>query len=104
MPEHRSIALSKRIGDAINARYHAVIRGSKRGVATPKTDRFIELEIPPAYRQNLRGMSASSAPSPWSSRRVAAMARLELLGRQLADPVTAPRRPSASRRSGRMRW
>ena len=43
-PEHRSVALSKRIGDSINKRFHAVIKGSKRGVATPKTDRFVELE------------------------------------------------------------
>ncbi|MFM8633649.1 MAG: flagellar basal body P-ring protein FlgI [Planctomycetia bacterium] len=89
-PEHRSIAVSKRVGDCINSRFHTVIRGSKRGVATPKTDRFIELEIPSIYRHNLaryiRVVGAMAVVEPRGGRH----ARLELLGRQLADPVTAP--------------
>lgn len=89
MPEHRSIALSKRIGDAINSRFHAVIKGSKRGVATPKTDRFIELEIPFVYRHNMdryiRVVRSIAVIEPQGGRH----ARLDLLGRQLTDPVTA---------------
>lgn len=89
-PEHRSVALSKRIGDTINRRFHAVIDGAKRGVATAKTDRYVELEIPPAYAHNLgryiqvvRSICLNEMPG----RR---LERLELLARQLADPVTAP--------------
>ncbi len=89
-PEHRSVALSKRLGDSINKRFHAVIKGSKRGVATPKTDRFVELEVPPVYKQNLgryiRVVRAVAVVEPPAGRH----ARLELLDRQLADPVTAP--------------
>ena len=89
-PEHRSIALSKRIGDGINRRFHAVIKGSKRGVATPKTDRFIELEVPPIYKNNLaryiRVVRSIAVVEPPAGRH----ARLELLDRQLSDPVTAP--------------
>ncbi len=88
-PEHRSVALSKRIGDAINGRFHTVIRGSKQGVATPKTDRFIELEIPTTYRHNLtryiRVLGAVAVTEPTNGFH----ARLDLLRRQLADPVTA---------------
>jgi len=90
MPEHRSVALSKRIGDCINRRFHAVLRGAKRGVATPKTDRYIELEIPPAYADNLgryiRVVRSLAVVEPAGGRH----ARLELLSRQLGDPVTAP--------------
>ena len=90
-PEHRSVGLSKRIGDCINRRFHAIVRGVKRGVATPKTDRFIELEIPEVYRNNLaRYLSvvrSLAVAEPAGNRH----ARLELLGRRLADPVTAPR-------------
>jgi flagellar basal body P-ring protein FlgI len=90
LPEHRSVALSKRIGDCINRRFHAVIRGAKRGVATPKTDRYIELEIPPAYADNLaryiRVVRSLAVIEPAGGRH----ARLELLSRQLGDPVTAP--------------
>jgi hypothetical protein len=88
-PDHRSIALSKRIGDCVNRRFHTIVRGSKRGVATPKTDRFIELEIPPGYShaldryvQVVRAVAVNEA----AGRR---LERLELLSRQLADPVTA---------------
>ena len=89
-PEHRSIALSRRIGDTINKRFHAVIKGTKRGVATPKTDRFVELEVPTVYKHNLaryiRVVRAVAVVEPPAGRH----ARLELLARQLADPVTAP--------------
>ena len=88
--EHRSSAMSKRLGDWINRRFHAVIRGSKRGVATPKTDRFIELEVPPLYRHNLaryvRVVQCVAVIEPPEGRH----ARMQLLARQLEDPVTAP--------------
>lgn len=89
-PEHRSVAVSKRVGDTINRRFHAVIRGSKRGVATPKTDRFIELEIPPEYEHHLdryvRVVRCLAVNEPAGGR----LNRLEMLSRQLEDPVTAP--------------
>ncbi|MEI6239630.1 MAG: flagellar basal body P-ring protein FlgI [Planctomycetia bacterium] len=89
-PEHRSVALSKRIGDSINKRFHAVIKGTKRGVAIPKTDRFIELDVPSVYKNNLarfvRVVRCVAVVEPPAGRH----ARLELLARQLADPVTAP--------------
>jgi hypothetical protein len=88
--EHRSSAMSKRLGDWINRRFHAVIRGSKRGVATPKTDRFIALEVPPLYRNNLaryiRVVQCVAVIEPSEGRH----ARMQLLARQLEDPVTAP--------------
>ena len=89
-PEHRSVAMSKRLGDCINRRFHAVVRGSKRGAANPKTDRYIELQIPPVYRHNLaryvKVVRCVAVIEPPGGRH----ARLELLARQLADPVTAP--------------
>jgi HEAT repeat protein len=89
-PENRSVAMSKRLGDCINRRFHAVVRGTKRGAATPKTDRYIELEIPSVYKHNLgryvRVVRCVAVMEPPGGRH----ARLELLGRQLADPVTAP--------------
>ncbi len=89
-PEHRSVAMSKRLGDCINKRFHAVVRGSKRGAATPKTDRYIELQIPSIYRHNLaryvKVVRCVGVIEPPGGRH----ARLELLARQLADPVTAP--------------
>ncbi|MFM7243617.1 MAG: flagellar basal body P-ring protein FlgI, partial [Planctomycetaceae bacterium] len=88
--DHRSFAMSKRLGDWINRRFHAVIKGVKRGVATPKTDRYIELEVPPIYRHNLaryvRVVQSIAVIEPPGGRH----ARMQLLARQLTDPVTAP--------------
>jgi len=89
-PEHRSFAMSKRLGDWINRRFHTAARGAKRGVANPQTDRFIALEVPPLYRHNLaryvRVVQNVAVIEPPGGRH----ARLQLLSRQLADPVTAP--------------
>ncbi len=89
-PEHRSFTMSKRVGDWINRRFHAVLHGAKRGVATPKTDRYIHLEVPPVYRHNLaryvRVVQSVAVIEPPEGRH----ARLQLLARQLTDPVTAP--------------
>ncbi|MFM9059952.1 MAG: flagellar basal body P-ring protein FlgI [Planctomycetaceae bacterium] len=89
-PEHRSFAMSKRIGDWINRRFHAVVRGTKRGVATPKTDRYVALEVPTVYRHNIprfmRVVQCVAVIEPPEGRH----SRLQLLSRQLADPVTAP--------------
>ncbi|MBM4057079.1 MAG: hypothetical protein FJ275_02415 [Planctomycetes bacterium] len=88
--DHRSFAMSKRLGDWINRRFHAVIKGAKRGVANPKTDRYIELEVPPLYRHNLgryvRVVLNVAVIEPPGGRH----ARMLLLARQLTDPVTAP--------------
>jgi flagellar basal body P-ring protein FlgI len=88
--DHRSFAMSKRLGDWINRRFHAVIKGVKRGVANPQTDRYIELEVPQTYRHNLarylRVVQSIAVIEPPGGRH----ARMQLLARQLDDPVTAP--------------
>jgi hypothetical protein len=87
--DHRSFAMSKRLGDWINRRFHAVIKGVKRGVANPQTDRYIALEVPPTYRHNLgryiRVVQSIAVIEPPGGRH----ARMQLLARQLTDPVTA---------------
>jgi hypothetical protein len=87
--EDKSVYLSKQMGDAVNRRFHTFIRGMKQGVATPKTDEFIELEIHPRYKYNLtryvrviRSVAVFESPTQL-------VQRLDLLERQLADPVTS---------------
>jgi len=50
---HASIAASTRVGAAINARFYMYREGSKKGVATPKTDKLIDLDIHPRYENNV---------------------------------------------------
>ena len=45
--------MSARIGEAVNHRFHIFDHGIKEGVATPKTDEFIVLDVHPRYKDNI---------------------------------------------------
>lgn len=87
--EQHSIRTSSQAGAAINARFHTYDRGVKRGVATPKRDNFIELEVHPRYKHNLvryvriiQNIAVIESPSD-------RLRRLEQLERKLLEPTTA---------------
>ena len=86
-----SIRSAMMIASAINKRFHTFEHGIKRGVANPKQDDLIELDVDSRYRNNLvRYMRVirSIAIGP----RAAELAnRLPDLERQLLDPATAAR-------------
>jgi hypothetical protein len=87
--ENHSIRTATLIGAAINARFFTHDRGIKRGVATPKRDNYIELEIHPRYKHNLaRYMRVirSLAVNESAAERVA---RLELLEQKLLEPASS---------------
>jgi len=86
--EDKSVFLSKQIGDALNRRFHTYAHGSQQGIATPKTDTFIELQMHPRYRHNLprymrviRSIAIRETPTEQ-------IGRLKLLEKQLLDAVT----------------
>jgi hypothetical protein len=77
------------VGAAINLRFHTFDRGVKRGVATPKRDNFVELEVHPHYKHNLarymrviQNIAIDEAPAD-------RLKRMELLERKLLEPTTA---------------
>jgi flagellar basal body P-ring protein FlgI len=87
--EYQSAQTSQQIGDAINRRMHMFLAGIKEGVATPKTDQFVELRVHPRYKDNIiryihvvRNIAFKETPTN-------RQARIDLLARQLDDPVTA---------------
>jgi flagellar basal body P-ring protein FlgI len=87
--EHQSIRLSQGISKAINKRFYTYIEGRQQGVANPKTDEFIEIALHPRYKDNvgrymrvLRSVAIAESPSE-------KQARMDLLKKQLVDPVTA---------------
>ncbi|HEV2971492.1 MAG TPA: flagellar basal body P-ring protein FlgI [Pirellulales bacterium] len=84
----KSVFLSKQIGDALNRRFHTFAHGTQQGVATPKTDTFIELQMHPRYKHNLpryirvvRSVAIHETPTEQ-------IGRLKLLEKQLLDAVT----------------
>jgi flagellar basal body P-ring protein FlgI len=87
--DHQSIRLSQTVAKAVNERFHTYIDGRRMGVATPKTDEFIELAMHPRYRENVsrymrvaRNIAVRESP-------VQRLERLKLLREQMLDPVTA---------------
>ena len=86
--ERQSIRVSQQVGKAINNRFHSFVEGSQKGVATPKTDEFVELVLHPRYKDNVgrymrvvRNIAVAESP-------IQLQDRLQLLRNQLLDPVT----------------
>ncbi|MBN1853797.1 MAG: flagellar basal body P-ring protein FlgI [Pirellulales bacterium] len=86
---HRSVRTSSQIGVAINRRFHTFIRGSQEGMATPKTENFVELLVHPRYKDNVarymrvvRNIAIHESPFTQDP-------RLALLESQLNDPMTS---------------
>lgn len=86
--DHQSIRLSQTVAKAVNDRFHTYVDGRRMGVATPKTDEYIDLVMHPRYKENvgrymrvIRNIAMHETP-------VERLKRLELLRDQLLDPVT----------------
>ena len=88
-PDARNVLNSSQIGNVINRRFHIYEGGLKQGVAKPKTDEFVELKLHPRYKDNaerytrvVRAMALRESP-------VQQQARIQLLERQLLNPITS---------------
>jgi hypothetical protein len=87
--QHQSIRLSQQVAKAVSERFHTYINGRRMGVATPKTDEYIEIALHPRYKDSvgrymrvIRSIAVQESPAK-------RLERLELLQHQLLDPVTA---------------
>lgn len=87
--EHQSIRLSQAVGKAVNNRFYSYVDGQQRGVATPKTDEFLELELHPRYKDNVGRYMRVVRSIAINETASELQARLELLKKQLLDPVTS---------------
>jgi hypothetical protein len=87
--EHRSVRASQQIGVAINRRFNTFIHGVKTGVATPKTDEFVELIVHPRYKDNVGRYMRVVRSIAFRETESQLQNRLALLERQLLDPVTS---------------
>ncbi len=87
--DSRSVMTATLISSAINNRFHVFQRGTKKGVADPKNDTYIELAAHPRYRHNLVRYMAVVRNIPMESTPAQHVAWLALLERQLAEPTSA---------------
>lgn len=87
--DYRHVLISKALADAINRRFYYVDGTTRRGIANAREDDFIELEVADRYRQNVHRMFAVILALTTEKDLGKIHQRMELLGRQLEDPVTA---------------
>ena len=87
--EYKSFRLSQDLAKCVNDRFHVFRNGRKEGLAVPKTDEFVELQIDDRYKENvgrfMRVIRHLAINEPPAKRQV----RIQLLGQQLLDPLTA---------------
>ena len=87
--ERQSVRMSQTVAKAINKRFYSYVDGQRKGVATPKTDEFIELNLHPRYKDNVGRYMRIVRSLPLSESRSQLRSRLSLLNNQLLDPITS---------------
>lgn len=88
-PDDKSVRLAAQLGAAINRRFHTFSRGIKSGVANPKTDERIDLKVHPRYKENIARYIRVVRSIPLKETASEQAMRVQLLERQLLDPITA---------------
>lgn len=88
-PGQQSVTNSAAIGAALNRRFHTFSQGVKRGVATPKTDEYIEIDVHARYKDNIERYVQVVRSVPLRESTSERAERLKLLERQLFDAVTS---------------
>jgi len=86
--EENPLRQATSIAKAINERFTTVTRDGRSGVATPKTDKAIELTIPESYRLNIGRYSQVIGNIAFDEQPQDRVNRLEQLDRELNEPLT----------------
>ncbi|HEX3659535.1 MAG TPA: flagellar basal body P-ring protein FlgI [Pirellulales bacterium] len=84
-----NILVSSQIGTAVNRRFHTFSGGLKQGMAKPKTDEYIELKLHARYKDNIDRYIRVVRALPLHETPKQQQARVQLLERQLLDPITS---------------
>jgi flagellar basal body P-ring protein FlgI len=87
--QNKSVRVSQQIAASINQRFHTFVNGRKQGVATPKTDEFIDLLIHPRYKDNIGRYMQLVHHVAINETPAERQARLLFLEQQLGDPLTS---------------
>lgn len=88
-PDYQNVVYSAQIEQAVNRRFHTFSKGIKEGVATAKTNEYIELIVHPRYKDNVPRFVQVIRSLSLRETAVKQQARLNLLERQLVDPLVS---------------
>lgn len=87
--DYRHVAIAQRLADVINRRFYYFDGTTRKGIANPREDDLIELEVSERYRQNVHRMMAVVLAMGTEGDLGKTQERLEPLGRMLMEPTTA---------------
>ncbi len=90
-PERQSVLNSAQIESAVNKRFYSTYKGTKVGVAKAKTDEYVELRVHPRYRDNVERYVQVVRAIALRESEAKRQERLELLEKQLLDPISSSR-------------
>jgi hypothetical protein len=88
-PDYQNVLNSSRIAHALNKRFHSFRNGVKVGVATAKTDEFVELTVHPRYKDNIARYTQLVRAVALHESATGQMERIAELKGRLLDPVTS---------------
>jgi hypothetical protein len=88
-PKYKHAKLAKALADAINRRFFFFDGTTRRGIAKPLEDDYIELDVHPRYRANLPRMMEVVRAVGGEGVSSDTQARLTELAGRLGDPATA---------------
>ncbi|QDT06547.1 flagellar basal body P-ring protein [Rubripirellula lacrimiformis] len=88
-PKFRHVAMSSAISSAVNRRFFFFDGTTRRGIATPREDDLIEIEVHPRYRDSIGRMMEVVRAIGIEPESSATQKRLTNLAARLANPATA---------------
>ncbi|MFK8114473.1 MAG: flagellar basal body P-ring protein FlgI, partial [Rubripirellula sp.] len=88
-PKFQHAKLAEAIAEAINRRFFFFDGTTRRGIAKPIADDFIEIEVHPRYRDNISRLMAVVRAIAVNPRTSDSQARLAELSKQMGTPGTA---------------
>lgn len=91
VPDHQSVLNSARIETAVNKRFYSAHKGIKVGMATAKTDKYLELQVHPKYKDNTERYVQVVRSIALRETEAERQERLAMLERQLLDPISSTR-------------
>ncbi|MCH2182153.1 MAG: flagellar basal body P-ring protein FlgI [Mariniblastus sp.] len=89
--EDTKVKVTRSIAYSINNRFTKVLSNSRQGVATPKSDRHISLEVPKVYRQNIGRYFQVLMNMAVDERPELRVNRLDRLDNELQQPASSAR-------------
>lgn len=88
-PQYQHVEVSKAIAAAINRRFYFFDGSTRRGIAKPTEDDFIELDVHPRYREHEERMMAVVRSITVAAESSSTQGRLVELASELRNPATA---------------